>query len=360
MMKHTIITLILIIPLVFTLQSCRTEEKPMDTTFQLNFDGLPTPHLPIDNALNTATIDLGRHLFYEKKMSEDGTLSCASCHRQEHAFSDTNQFSLGVKKLPGKRQAMAIFNMAWNSNGFFWDGRATTLREQSLMPIQDHLEMNESISNVVSKLKNETEYIKKFSNAFENGKIDSVNISLALEQFMFTIVSNQSKYDLVKSGKAQFTDKEKKGHDLFFTSYNPDPNSLPKGADCFSCHSGANFENDLYMNNGLDSDIDQTDLGRQNVFNNPNLKAKFKVPSLRNIALTYPYMHDGRMKTLAEVIDHYNTNVKYSATVNPTLMSIQNNGGLNLTEEEKEALLAFLETLSDFEVTSNPKFGDPN
>lgn len=342
-----------------TILSCRTSDDVPTTphAYSLEHQGLPNPELPVDNKLTHAGVDLGRRLFYDRLLSEDQSISCASCHAQQNAFSDTNQFSIGVKGLPGKRQAMAVFNMAWNTNGFFWDGRASDLRTQALMPIQDHLEMNLSISEVVKRLSVHEDYKKRFNTVFENGKVDSVNIALALEQFMFSIVSNGSKYDLMKAGKATFTNLEERGKELFFGSFNAD-NPQISGAECSSCHGGPNFENDLYMNNGLDTDAEQTDLGRQNVYDIPNLKAKFKVPSLRNIALTPPYMHDGRFKTLLEVINHYDHGVKYSSTVNPTLISIQNQG-LQLTETDKEALIAFLNTLTDYTLIQNEAYSDP-
>ena len=240
---------------------------------------------------------------------------------------------------------------------FFWDGRAETLREQALMPIQDHLEMNASIGEVVKRLAENPDYIARFEEVFDNGKIDSVNLSLALEQFMFSIVSNKSKYDLMKAGKATFTLREQRGMDLFFGSFNADNPEL-SGVECSSCHGGPNFENDLYMNNGLDTDAEHTDLGRQNVYNLPGLRAKFKVTSLRNIALTPPYMHDGRFKTLEEVINHYDHGVKYSSTVNPTLNSIKN-VGLQLTEQEKQDVIAFLHTLTDYELINKEAYSDP-
>lgn len=339
--------------------SCKKNDDQIlkPKAFVLEHLGLPKPSLPTDNTLINEGVELGRFLFYEKRLSEDKSMSCASCHVQTNAFSDTNQFSIGVKELPGKRQAMAIFNMAWNSNGFFWDGRADRLRKQALMPIQDHLEMNLSISEVVNRLSKDISYKERFTTVFENGEIDSVNIALALEQFMFSIVSNKSKYDLMKAGKVEFTEEEGRGMALFFGSFNAnDP--LNSGAECFSCHGGANFENDLYMNNGLDSYADQTDIGRQNVHDLPQLRAKFKVPSLRNIALTQPYMHDGRFKTLLEVINHYDHGINYSPTVNPTLISIQNQG-LQLTEADKMALIAFLNTLTDFSLTVNEAYANP-
>lgn len=341
------------------LTACHTSDdtsiKP--TSFVLNHKGLPEPNIPIDNTLTKEGIELGRRLFYDKQLSKDESISCASCHEQKYAFADTNRFSIGVNGLKGGRQAMAIFNMAWNTNGYFWDGRAETLRQQSLMPIQDHLEMNLSISEVVKRLSKDKDYIQDFNTVFENHKIDSVNLGLALEQFMFSIVSNGSKYDLMKAGEVAFSEEENRGMHLFFGSFNANTPQI-SGAECFSCHGGANFGNDLYMNNGLDSDADITDIGRQNVYDLPNLKGKFKVPSLRNIALTPPYMHDGRFKTLEEVINHYDHGVTYSSTVNPTLISIQNQG-LQLSEYDKKALIAFLNTLTDYELVTKEAYANP-
>lgn len=191
------------------------DQQTVSNLFHLEYNGLPIPNLPEDNVLTNEGVELGRWLFYDKRLSEDESLSCASCHAQANAFSDTNQFSIGVKGLSGKRQAMGIFNMAWNTNGFFWDGRAEELRIQALMPIQDHLEMNLSILEVVNRLSLDANYKERFNTVFQNGQIDSINTALALEQFMFSIVSNKSKYDLMNLGKVEFTEEEQRGMVLF-------------------------------------------------------------------------------------------------------------------------------------------------
>lgn len=284
-------------------------------------------------------------------------MSCASCHAQSNAFADTARFSIGVENLPGKRQAMAIFNMPWNSFEFFWDGRAHLLRDQSLMPIEDPLEMNETLENVVAKLQAKPTYVQQFNTVFKE-EISPLTISLALEQFMHSIVSNNSKYDRFIAGQATLTPSEERGRKLFENPFDPtDPQN--SGANCIICHGGANFENDSYMNNGLDTFEDMEDLGRENVTNSAVTRGEFKVPSLRNIALTFPYMHDGRFSTLEEVIDHYDHQVKFSPTLNPTLASIQNNGGLSLTAQQKADLIAFLHTLTDNKLITNPKYSDP-
>ena len=155
-------------------------------TYTLLYDGLSKPILPNDNILTRSGIKLGRFLFYDPILSKDNSISCASCHQQKNAFSDTNQFSIGVRDLPGKRQAMAVFNMAWNNNQFFWDGRADLLRHQSLMPIEDELEMDENIDNLISKLKAKSNYRSLFRDAFPSSKIDALHISMALEPVSYT------------------------------------------------------------------------------------------------------------------------------------------------------------------------------
>jgi cytochrome c peroxidase len=339
--------------------SCSSDDDGVQTLtpVTLDFKGAPVPSLPEDNLLTAEGIELGRRLFYEKALSKDGTMSCASCHNQTTAFSDTNQFSIGVEGLPGGRQAMAIFNMAWNTNEFFWDGRAHLLRDQALLPIQDPLEMNETLENVIAKLNDLPEYNDRFQQVFGSSTITEYNISLALEQFMNSIISVDSKYDKFKRNEVTLTESEERGRQLFFTEYNkffPDIS----GADCAHCHSGFNFENDEYMNNGLDDLAGQTDIGRESVTDNANDKAKFKVTSLRNVALTPPYMHDGRFKTLEEVIDHYNQGIKLSPSVNPAIADTEGSG-LFLTPQDKQDLVAFLKTLTDETLLTNPDYSNP-
>lgn len=328
-----------------------------DTPYTLDYGALPAPDLPEDNVLTEQKVLLGRMLFFEKKLSRDGSQSCAGCHQQSLGFSDTARFSIGVEGLPGLRQAMPVFNMAWHRNAFFWDGRAPLLRDQSLRPIQDPLEMNETLDRVVQKLQQEKTYRDQFTRAFGDDVINPERMGLAMEQFMLTIVSNQSKYDQYLAGQAELTKSEERGRMLFITEYNP---FFPEfsGADCMHCHGGANFENDQYMNNGLDTDVTMTDIGRQNVTGDPADKGKFKVPSLRNVAVTPPYMHDGRFKTLEEVIDHYNEGIEASSTVDPAILNTKPTG-LFLTPQDKTDLVNFLKTLTDTAFLSNPEYFSP-
>ncbi len=324
---------------------------PYIFTFPENFGD---PELPTDNALTIEGVKLGKMIFYEKAVSKDGTQSCATCHAQNTGFSDKDQFSKGVDGFLGRRHAMPIFNLAWHKTGFFWDGRAATLREQSLFPIQDPLEMHETLENVVSKLSENKIYTDQFVRAFGNAEVNSSKISLALEQFMMTIVSFDSKYDQYLAKKVTLSESEERGRKLFFTEYNPFFPEL-SGADCAHCHSGPNFENGEFMNNGLNADADFTDLGRYEVSKLAEDKANFLIPSLRNVAHTAPYMHDGRFKTLEEVIEHYNSGVKMSSSVSPLIVPIIAKG-LGLSAQDKIDLVNFLKTLSDNKFLTNPEY----
>ena len=359
MSKHlSIITLLLV-----GVFACKKDEpaaatvKHDTTPYTLEYGAFPPPPIAPDNELTQQTVKLGRMLFYEKKLSGDNSQACASCHRQEHAFTDTARLSIGILGFEGKRQAMSAFNMVWNTNEFFWDGRAHLLRDQSLMPIQDSLEMHETLPNVVAKLQAEKTYTDQFIRAFGTPEITPERISLAMEQFMNSIVSVNSKYDRYLAGQETLTPSEERGRKLFFTEYNqffPDSS----GADCAHCHSGLNFSNNQYMNNGLDEVADQDDMGREKVTGNPMDRAKFKVTSLRNIALTAPYMHDGRFKTLEEVIEHYNDDLKASPTLDPALEQTRGTG-LMLTPQDKADLKAFLLTLTDDDLLTNPDYASP-
>lgn len=327
------------------------------TPYVLEIGDFPTPDLPADNQLTVAGVQLGRMLFYEKSLSKDGTQACADCHLQQDAFSDKRQFSIGVAGLPGKRQAMSVMNLAWHQNGLFWDGRAPRVRDQALKPIQDPLEMDETLPNVVAKLKADKKYTDQFIRAFGDATVNAERVALGLEQFMLSMVSSNSKYDQSLRNTATLSEAEMRGQVLFFTEF--DPFNGQKGAECFHCHAGHNFTNDEFMNNGLDTDAGMTDEGRSKVTNQAADRGRFKVPSLRNIALTPPYMHDGRFATLEEVVEHYNTGVKNSSTVEFILQYNLQPGGLQLSAQDKSDLVAFLKTLSDPDFLTNKAYSKP-
>jgi YHYH protein/Di-haem cytochrome c peroxidase/Cytochrome c len=234
---------------------------------------------------------------------------------------------------------MPLFNLAWKTS-FFWDGRAPALRAQALIPIQDHLEMDETLENVVAKLTANPAYPPLFAAAFGSGKISPENIGLAIETFLLTKLSFDSKLDRSLKGQATLTDEEKRGFELFFTE--SEPRLDRKGADCFHCHGGAFFTDHALHNNGLSP---TWDLGLEKTTGKETDRRKFSTPSLRNIALTAPYMHDGRFATLEKVIDHYNSRFERSPTLDPNLA--KHPAGLGLTPADTAALIAFLKTLSE-------------
>ncbi|MFT4545646.1 MAG: cytochrome c peroxidase [Bacteroidia bacterium] len=358
-MKKLTITLLAIVAIISACNQDPDTDPVVydDTPYTLDYGTFPPPSSPVSTMLTAQKIALGRMLFYEKKMSSNLTQACADCHRQEHAFTDTARFSVGAEGDLGGRQAMAIFNMAWHSNGFFWDGRSPELHDQATQPIQNPLEMNETIPSVIAKLTDDQTYKDQFIRAFGDETITEARMGEAMEQFMFTFISNDSKYDRSLAGTATLTPSEERGRQLFFSEYNAFfPNE--SGADCAHCHGGINFENDQYMNNGLDSEANFDDLGRFDETNDPTDRAKFKVTSLRNIEMTPPYMHDGRFQTLEEVVEHYNTAIEQSSTLNPALDATTATG-LMLDTQEKADLVAFIKTLTDETYLNNTAFASP-
>ena len=305
----------------------------------------PIPSLPRDNPLIEERVSLGEKLFNEKALSRDASISCASCHQNSGAFSDSRRFSIGVRNQSGTRQAMPLFNLAWKSS-FFWDGRAPSLRAQALMPIQDHAEMDQTLEGAVSNLTARAEYPTLFEKAFGSREITAEKIGLAIEQFVLTLTSFDSKFDRVLRGQEKFSEPEQRGFELFMTEY--EPRTEHYGADCFHCHGGPLFSDHQFHNNGLDSKYD-ADPGRYKFTKIDSDRGKFSTPSLRNVSLTAPYMHDGRFNTLEEVIEHYSTGVKRSLTLDPNIAK-HPDGGIHLSATDKQALVAFLKTLTD------PKF----
>jgi cytochrome c peroxidase len=301
----------------------------------------PMPELPRDNPLLEERVALGEELFHETALSRDDTISCASCHQAGAALSDPRRVSAGVDGRLGARHAMPLFNLAWKQ-AFFWDGRAPSLRAQALMPIQDQAEMDESLANVAAKLAASPRYPAAFQAAFGSREITPEKIGLALEQFLLTRTSFDAKFDRAMRGAEKLSEEEQRGFALFSTEY--DPRRGQHGADCFHCHGGMLFQSQTFANNGLDAEF--KDIGRAKVTGQDADRGKFAVPSLRNVELTGPYMHDGRCKTLEEAVAHYCTGVKRSATLDPNLAK-HPGGGVPLTETDQKALVAFLRTLTD-------------
>ncbi len=325
---------------------------------------LAQDNTPANNVITDWGATLGRVLFYDKQLSINHTISCASCHKQEIGFSDEQILSEGFEGGQTGRHSMSLIQAAYYQNGhFFWDERAATLEDQVLMPIQDGVEMGLALDTLVARLTASEFYPILFKRAFGDESINANRISRSLAQFVRSIISYQSKYDQGRAAFpanfndqgstpfANFTAEENLGKEIFFTP-------LPDGAGCAVCHGTDNFIAPGPRNNGLDSD--PVDLGVGGFFNQPQLEAKFKVPSLRNIALTAPYMHDGRFATLEKVIGHYSEGVESHPTLDPPL--VRPNGlpnFFNFSQEQRNALIAFLNTLTDETVASEEKWSDP-
>jgi cytochrome c peroxidase len=302
----------------------------------------PLPDLPRDNPLTVERVELGRNLFSDRRLSVNNKQSCMDCHSPGKAFTDGRATAIGAEGKIGTRNAMPLFNLAWKKQ-FFWDGRARSLREQVLAPMQNPAEMHEHLPHIVKKLKAaDDNYPALFNAAFGSTEITPQKIALALEDYLLTLTSCNSKFDRAMRGEEKLTSEEQRGFELFSTEY--DPRRGQYGADCFHCHGGPLFQSQSFANNGLDAEF--SDKGYAVVSGKKSDEGKFAVPSLRNVAVTGPYMHDGRFKTLEEVIDHYAGSVKRSATLDPNIAK-HPDGGLPLTAPDKKALVAFLKTLTD-------------
>ena len=299
----------------------------------------PIPELPPDNPLITERVTLGERLFHEPRLSRDGTVSCASCHAAKAAFTDGLPVSTGIAGRRGDRNAMSLFNLAWKRR-FFWDGRAASLREQVLMPIADHREMDLAPEQACDKLAAVPEYAERFRAAFKSPGITPEKLALALEQYLLTIIASQSKFDLALQGRATLTSDEQRGFELFMTE--SDVRTGQRGADCFHCHGGPLFTDHQFHDNGLA----EPGKGLAAVTGEQADEGKFVTPSLRNIALTGPYMHDGRFATLEEVLAHYSTGIHRNAALDPNLAK-HPAPGLRLDAADQKALIAFLRTLTD-------------
>lgn len=295
------------------------------------------------NPLNKETVDLGRRLFYDPVLSADSTISCASCHLSFSAFTHVDHaLSHGIGDSIGDRNAPALMNLAWNKS-FMWDGAIHHLDFQALGPIENPTEMGETILHVIQKIKRSTTYSQRFFQAFGDSIVTAEHLLKALSQFQLTFISANSKYDQVQRHEPEvaFTAQEKNGYLLFKNN-------------CAICHAEPLFTTGEFANNGLPLDTILFDFGRYGITENKADLRKFKIPTLRNIEYSYPYMHDGRFKKLSQVIDHYTDGIDQTETLaTPLKTSIQ------LTSNEKVDLIAFLLTLSDREFIFNPAFGFP-
>ncbi len=292
------------------------------------------------NPITKEGFELGRRLFYDARFSKDGSISCGSCHEQRAAFGTyDHDLSHGVDGAHGIRNAMSLFNLAWQTS-FGWDGKYNSMEAVYAAHITSPIELGETVSNVITKLKADSRYRQQFKTVYGSNDIDQQRIFNALTQFVGALVSTATKYDSVKQNLATFTASEQTGYTIFQNK-------------CNSCHAEPLFTDLSYRNNGLPlNGFD--DKGRMNVTGNKADSLKFRVPSLRNLFKSYPFIHDGRFIGFEQIFDHYQSGIVQSATLDPLLTN-----GISLSTAERTALVAFLRTLTDNKFTSNTGFNAP-
>ena len=341
--------------------SARLGETPVLPATPIDYDGIALPayldvppvrdedNTPADNPVTDAGATLGRVLFYDTRLSQNESVSCASCHRQDHGFSDPERLSVGFEGGRTARNSMGLAFARFYRNGrFFWDERATTLEHQALLPIQDATEMGMTLPEVEARLEATAFYPGLFADAFGTPEVTSDRVSRALAQFVRSIVSPNSRYDAAREAAPpgppgqplpDLTAQENQGLQLFFGR-----------GRCAQCHRGDLFVGDEARNNGLDATI--IDEGAGN--------GRFKTGSLRNIALTAPYMHDGRFNTLDDVIQHYSTRIQANPGLDDRLRTPNGQAVLlNFSPQERAALVAFLHTLTDETLATDPRWSNP-
>jgi cytochrome c peroxidase len=340
--------LILSIFLLLAIMSCKKDDVASKDDFlgfkQMDYFPAPTYNMQ-RNPVTKAGFELGKKLFYDPRISKDNSISCGSCHIQSAAFTHHgHDVSHGIEDRLGTRNAMPVMNMAWGKQ-FFWDGGVFDLDLVAINAITSHVEMDETVSNVISKLKSYPEYPALFKNAFGSEEINDASFLKALSLFMLMAVSDQSKYDQVKRGEAVFSDGELAGYQLFKTK-------------CASCHTEPLMSNRSFANNGIQPS-GLNDKGRFTVTLNPDDSYKFSVPSLRNLSFTGPYMHDGRFLTIDRVLEHYRSGMVDSETLDPIFRQSDGSIGIPMNDIEKQQLLQFLKTLDDYKFVTNPLLAEP-
>ncbi|AKK72876.1 cytochrome C peroxidase [Chryseobacterium gallinarum] len=297
-----------------------------------------------DNPVTRNGVELGRNLFYEGRLSRNNTISCGFCHIQENAFTHHGHtVSHGVDDRIGIRNAPPIQNMAFLKR-YMWDGVIHNLNEQPIIPITDVNEMDSSMPDAISKIKNDPKYKRLFKAAYGDENITGERVLKALSQFMASMISADSKYDRFRQGKEKLTSEESQGMALF-------------NQKCASCHSGELFTDESFRNTGMYYNNQFKDAGRYRVTLDQNDWMKFRVPSLRNVEYTAPYMHDGRFYTLEAVLNFYTDSVEDNPNLDPALKQ-NNHVGIEMNNQEKQFIIAFLKTLSDKNFTSDPKFAE--
>ena len=330
-----------IVFLALFLLSCRKDiSEPVDFFTPVTPAGFPEIVFPDDNPYSYESWLLGKHLFYDTRLSLNNDLSCASCHHQHLGFADDVPFSFGDNNAIGSTNSPTLTNVGYNPY-FLFAGGVPSLEMQVLVPIQEHNEFNTNILDVVAKLSVVPLYQQLALKAYDRN-IDAFVLTRAIANFQRTLVSGNSRFDKhFNQNKPSLNESELRGHDLFFSSQ----------TNCFQCHGGFNFTSFAFENNGLYEEY--SDMGRMLITNNESDRAKFKIPTLRNIAVTAPYMHDGSINTLTEVIEHYNNGGANHPNKSQFIQP------LGLTADEKIDLLNFLLTLTDHEFLNNEAFKKP-
>lgn len=338
--------LIAITLLGFISCSVDPEIKPIiadDDIKEIIPNGWPTPPYNFSgNQLTKNGFVLGRSLFYDPILSYDNTVSCSSCHQQFAAFSHSgHDVSHGIYGLLGTRNAPTLQNLNWNTS-FLWDGGVNNIEVMPLFPITSHVEMDNSINNIVSKLSASAKYKQLFTDAFGDDAMNSQRIFKAIAQFMGTMYSYNSKYDLVKSGKAIFTAQEESGYNLFVSK-------------CSACHKEPLFTDYEFRNIGLTINTAYNDSGRAHVTGNALDRYKFKTPSLRNVEKSGPYMHDGRYTSLNQCLNNHFAAAGYAPSMDPLIQA-----GINLSSQDVNDVIAFLKTLTDTKYLTDQRYANPN
>lgn len=330
--------------------------KDKTTTYKFpQLTAFPPMPVAVDNPVTVDGVELGRFLFYDTILSKDGTLSCASCHKQENAFSGAPEaFNKGFSGALQKRNTLPLFNLAWHPR-LFWDGRVHSIEEQAFHPVRTHDEMNLDWEEAARRVSTNRFYKAQFQKVFPGESIDSITIAKAIAQFERTLLSYRSKFDAFIAGKATLTQEEAEGFEII--------NDMTRG-DCLHCHStdaDALGTTLAFSNNGLDTATikdSYPDKGMGTITHNDADNGKFKIPSLRNLSFTAPYMHDGRFKTLEEVMAFYSSGVKNSVNID-SKMGAAHKGGVQLNKEEQQKVIAFLKTLNDTAFIIDPAFSNP-
>lgn len=324
---------------------CKSDSGPVTPIPPVSFlppKDFPAMEFPNDNPYTEQKAELGRYLFYDKRFSRDSSVSCGTCHKAEFAFSDSgNAFSKGFHGLLGTRNSPSLTNTGYNTS-YFWDGTVLTLEKQALAPIINPVEMNMDTDTLLIRLRTDAVYAPLFTSAWGSPEITLERVTKSIATFQRTLVSGSSPFDDWNRGKTDaISVSAQRGYDLFFG----------EEGDCFHCHASYNFTDNMFHNNA--TELFPSDEGRYRMTNDPADKGKFRTPTLRNIALTPPYMHDGKFQTLEQVLIHYNSGGK--TTDNKDILMRP----LGLSEQDRSDIIEFLRSLTDRKFTSAASLQDP-